>query len=182
MSKRQSLIEAISANDLERVRALVDDVPDLSFLTEDRLDLVSFAMEREAEEVATFLIDRDVDLANRRSAYTPMQCALEQPYYSLIDRLLERGVDLNVKGLREPGYAIHVLCEGYLEPDLLRRFLDAGADPALQDDSGRTAVDIMLEHYHENLEHSRAMDEMIAMLKDAASGRDLPRTPWWRFW
>lgn len=142
MPDRPALIAAIENNDLPTARELVPQFSDLRFVTDDGYDLVTKAMNHCAEEVAAYLIDYGVDCANPASGFTPMQCALEQPFYELIDKLLERRIDLNVKGTDEEDYALHVLCAGYLEPELVRRFLDAGADPCLRNDAGELAIDV----------------------------------------
>ena len=167
MSAKHEIIDAISRNDIDAVRRLAPQLDDLSILTDDGLDLVSFAMNCEAEAAASFVIDCRINLANPASRFTPIQGALECPYYDLIEKLLAKRIDLNVKGTDEAGYPIHVLCEGYLEPELLRRFLALGADPTKADEYGRTAIDIIREHYHENAGSEAVMDEMIDILRGA---------------
>ncbi len=142
---QRARVEAVDRNDLATVRRLIEGCDDLSFITNDGYDHVTHALNSGSEEVASFLIDAPINLANPASEFTPMQCALEQPYYELIDKLLAKRDDLNVKGTSETGFALHVLCRGYLEPDLVQRFLDAGADPCARDDEGQTALDIARE-------------------------------------
>jgi ankyrin repeat protein len=167
MPNQSTLVAAIEKNNLDTVAKLVREFSDLSFITYDGYDLITKAMNHCAEEVASFLIDCDINCANPASGFTPMQCALEQPYYELIDKLLEKRVDLNVKGTEEDAYALHVLCWGYLEPDLLRRFLDAGADPCLRNDDGELPIDVT-----RNAEGDpEKIREMLVILTDAMASR-----------
>lgn len=103
------------------------------------------------EEAARVLLDRGADadrVMENANANTALDAAVAADHLDVVKRLLGAGANVNVQATR--GYSpLHKAAFGG-NPEMVRLLLDGGADPHLETDEGRRALDIAVERGHED--------------------------------
>lgn len=164
MSKE--LEDAIAYGNLEKAILLIDKGVDLNYISEDGLNLLTIALDYTHIGIAELLFDKGVDInVSENVPLTPLEAALESGASEIIIKMINMGVNVNQKGFDEEEYPIHRLAWGYLEPDLFKKFIEAGANLSLKNDEGETAMDIIKNNLIDNPEHEDTIFEIIALLK-----------------
>ena len=100
---------------------------------------------------------------NPTDNFPPLLFALEPGGEEVIDELIARGADVNLK-FHVQGITFLMLAAGSGPPKVVRTLLDAGADVNARDNEGRTAL-TYAEQFNERSEDERG--EVISLLKRA---------------
>lgn len=156
--------EAAAVGDVARVRELVDGQPSLlGAHSEDGFPLLGLAAFFGRMDVLELLLDAgaDVDLAATNGAgVAPIHSASAHrdatTATAMAQRLVGAGADLSAEqagGFRPLHSAA---ANGHL--DMVKLYLEAGADPSAESDLGKTALDIARE---------RGQDAVVAVLEAA---------------
>lgn len=131
---------ASALGDLDRVRALLQDEPDLiAAYSEDGWTPLHLAAHFGSTEVAELLLAHGADVEARsrsREGNTPLHAAVAGKQPSLVDLLIARGADVDAAdagGWTALNIAAH---EGV--PAIIESLLRAGADPTIPSNDGQT--------------------------------------------
>lgn len=168
------LAKAIRANDIESVRALLahrpatlhqtfwetGDLPMITAIKANRLEMVVFLLDAGANmdrgvEVAFRVGNKPIlcELLARGAKLTPVDTepalmyAIRRGMYDLIQPLLDAGADVNEFGqFREFNPLMLAIDETETPIEVIVQLLDAGADPALEDSAGNSALHLAIVH------------------------------------
>lgn len=142
------LYDPAHGGDVEKVRAHLDAHPeDLNSFISDGYSLLHIACSFGHEKLVAFLLDRRalVNLnADNRSKTTPLHLAVsfrdEAIALRLTHLLMANGAELNAQQAGGQTALHHAVGRGSAE--LAKVLIDAGADPFLKDELGRSAMDV----------------------------------------
>ena len=136
----QRLIEAVKAEDVQAVRALLDGRADVSAAQPDGATALHWASYRDALDLAGLLIEAGagVDAPNDYGV-TPLALACENGAARMVRRLLAAGADPNVP--RETGETPLMTCARTGSLGAVAELLARGADPRrAESERGQTAL------------------------------------------
>ncbi|KAI1421122.1 ankyrin repeat and SOCS box protein 7 [Xylaria sp. FL1777] len=132
------------------------------------LRAIHFAVLEGNEDLACYLLDAGVSIADAQDPSEPPPLLLQALYSiegtELIKRLLEKGVDINQK-IRGGWMAIHQAAARE-RPDALRMLMDVGADVRVSDDDGLTPILVAarygkVDNFKYLLEYSKGPNEVF---------------------
>ena len=136
----RDLIEAVRADDLDRVKRLITSGVDVSSARGDGATALHWAVHRENAEVSDLLIESgaDVNAADDHNV-TPLALACLNGSSAMVGRLLRAGAD--AARARSTGETVLMTAARVGNIDVVRQLLTAGADPAASESSrGQTAL------------------------------------------
>jgi ankyrin repeat protein len=147
------VFEAATVGDLDRLRALLDEEPELARArSSDDTTALHFAAFFSQPEAARLLLERGADphaVSPTFGNVTPLHSAAAARNGDTVRALLDAGADANAR--QGGGFtAIHAAAQNG-DPEMLDDLLAHGADPTLATDEGRTAADFAAEQGHEQL-------------------------------
>ena len=136
----RELIEAIRADDLDRVERLITSGVDVSGARGDGTTALHWAVHRENIETSDLLIEfgADVNAADDHGV-TPLTLACLNGSSVMVERLVRAGADAT--SARSTGETVLMTAARVGNVDVVRQLLIAGADPAASESSrGQTAL------------------------------------------
>ncbi|ADQ66012.1 ankyrin repeat-containing protein [Halogeometricum borinquense DSM 11551] len=138
MDETTLLFYSIEEGDEEKFRDLINTV-DINTLDESGDNLLHAAAAYGQDEFAKELIDRDIDINHRgKEGKTPLHYALEMGYEDMVRILLSEGADVTVTDDygNQPLWSAVVNEE--TKDDIIQSLVAHGADPANQNDAGKS--------------------------------------------
>jgi ankyrin repeat protein len=145
--------EAATAGRIERVRALLDNQPELlDQLSPDGFPALGLAIFFRHDDVARLLIDRgaNVKLQARNTQKTaPIHAAAARADLAMIRLLIEKGADVNAE--QEAGFTPLHEAAATGQKALAELLLEHGADRAHRDSKGKTPSEWALDRGHADL-------------------------------
>jgi ankyrin repeat protein len=111
------------------------------------LNLISAAIEGNDEAVLS-LIDKgaDIDIKSDRTGQTPLMAAATYGHLTILNVLIEMGVDLNAKSKNGSTALMLAAAEGHTE--IVITLLDKGADSNIKNTHGETALILAANDHH----------------------------------
>ena len=104
------------------------------------------AFYNESPKVIDALIEHGA-LINARDAYggNPLHSAVQRNTAEMLDALIRHGVRVNAKDEMFGNTSLHWAIRNNRSPDIVAALLEAGADPNLENQDGKTAFDLIGE-------------------------------------
>jgi ankyrin repeat protein len=183
------LLFATRHGDIDSATVLLDAGVDVNTRAADGNSALTLAAMSGHGHLAEFLLERGADPNAADAGYTALHAAVLRSDPDVVKTLLTHGANPNVRltrgtpvprwtyqlvlTLREKGATPFALAAKYLEPEIMRLLIAAGADPYLPFDDGTTplmaAVGVGLSH------STNRRSQLIAPELVAAEWRDEPR-------
>lgn len=132
------------AGNLAIVDYLIDHGADLNSQDKNGTTVLIEAISKETSDIAMRLIDRgaDVNLKDISNDETPIMTACCYGLNNLIDKLIEKKANVDAKFNGGKTALMFAIDEGRSTSCIIQ-LLDAGANPYIQDNDGRSAVDLI---------------------------------------
>ncbi|XP_052819773.1 E3 ubiquitin-protein ligase MIB2-like [Mya arenaria] len=136
---RQALVDAIENNQVDDVREILEQQPELKDFKPQGIPLLSIATFKGHDDVIKVLLEEGADIDEEDSkGSTPLLIAMFVGNTSSATLLLQRGANLNVKN-QEGRSPVHAAAHKGL-PDILKLLLEKGCNPNIQDVVGDTPL------------------------------------------
>jgi ankyrin repeat protein len=147
------VFEAATVGDLDRLRALLDEDPELvRARSVDDGTALHFAAFFTQPDAARLLIDRGADIEAVASTFgnvRPLHSAAAASNTDTVKALLDSGADPNAR--QNGGFTpLHAAAQNG-DREAVEALLAKGADPDAKTDEGKTAADFAREQGHESL-------------------------------
>ncbi|MFE7419635.1 ankyrin repeat domain-containing protein [Rhodococcus sp. NPDC057529] len=155
-----ALFDAVARDDASAVRALLDAGADVNAKNAREDSAFLYAGAEGLNEILALTLDHGADVTStNRFGGTALIPAAEHGHVETVRMLIEAGVPVN--HVNDPGWTALLEAVVYGDgsaryQDVVRLLLDAGADPAIEDADGRTA----LQHAER-----RGQDAVAALLR-----------------
>jgi ankyrin repeat protein len=151
--------ESAAIGDLGRVRAALDvDPARLDSYSPEGFTALALAAHFGHRDVMQLLIDRGADMnrvAAHRLAVTPLHAALFGRQVEAALLLVERGADVTPArggtGMKRAGWTALHYAAGMGLVALVEPLLDRGADPAREDEEGKTPLQVAIDANHDDI-------------------------------
>lgn len=139
---------AISFNNLDICKILLKAGLDPNIKDSDGATAIHYASKKSGNiRILKLLIDfgAEVNIIDNKPGWTPLIYALHQNNIEGIKLLLKNGANLNIK--YDFGYtSLHwAVLFYYRSPDMIKSLLEAGADPTIENEDGKTPLDLANE-------------------------------------
>jgi ankyrin repeat protein len=152
------LIACKISGESETVAALLDAKADPNLKTDFRWAparaAIILPVLSERERILSLLLDHGADIETRDSeGKTLLMLAVELKDKEIVDLLLAHKADVNAKteqhGITALDYTVFSIGSGQSEviPDIVKALLDAGANPNLQSNEGKTALNYLVQNF-----------------------------------
>jgi ankyrin repeat protein len=131
---------------VEMAKLLIDKGADVNLCNLEKVSPLMAAASGGNTEVARVLLAHgaDVTLEDQRSRTAAIYAAQGQT--EILAALLDRGVEVNRRYRND--LTVLMWAAGYGKAETVKMLLDRGADPALKDNRGKTALDIARDNKH----------------------------------
>lgn len=150
--KQPPIIIAATKGDLEKVKKLLNDNPDLVFSTdnEDKSTLLHIAAQNGHKDVAELLINKDVDVhAKNKFVLTPLHYAATKGHEDLAELLIENGADVNVKSGFQDTPLHKAASQGH--KDVVELLIDMGAEVNANNEHKETPLHLAASQGHKDV-------------------------------
>jgi hypothetical protein len=136
------LFTAIEANDLDKVKTLIENGVNLEDINEDSYTSLVYAIYKsENLEIVKLLIDSGANVNIKDDDDYILISVLRNEYFDIAKLLINGGADVNVKGSLD---YTPLMCacfnENHFDVDLIKILIEKGADVNARDDEGKTAL------------------------------------------
>jgi ankyrin repeat protein len=133
------------------------------------LRLAAELEENKGLEIARFLLDHGADANMSDDIEQPLYTAVLYKNIEIARLLIEHGANVNPKTLckEDNGWTPLHSAVYFEEFDIAELLLDHGADPSIQDDEGKTPLDIAMEEREKTDDETtqRQYDEILDKLR-----------------
>ena len=147
------LHEAAAAGDLQRVKELVEENPQLAkSYSPDGFPVMALAAAFGHEDVARYLRGKGAEInavATNGTGYTALTGAVASSHASLVKWLVENGADVNYRYAKGHSPLLEAAANGKLE--IVKTLLAHGADLNTRTDDGKNALIFALERGHKEV-------------------------------
>ena len=133
------LLEAVRADDLDTIKALLDKHADPNAILPDKSTVLAWAVDRQNPQSVHMLLAAGAkpNVADVSGA-TPLTLACELGNAAIVDDLIGAGAD--VKAARPDGVTALSMCAGTTAPEAVEKLAAGGADVNRADPHGQTAL------------------------------------------